>query len=99
MKTLFLGVGMFCFVLLSAGCSSYDAYREKQTERLKQNYIEDVRSALKGELTKTRFESGLQSHDTAIINERTKNGKGLEELKAKLDEETKRAVDETKGLK
>lgn len=99
MKCTFMLLVFTVFVSVIAGCSNYDAYREKQVERLKTNYVEDIRSALKGELTKTRFESGLQSHDTAIINERTKKGDGLEELKAKLDSETKKAVDETSGLK
>lgn len=99
MKRTFVSLLFVVFTSVIVGCSNYDPYREKQTERLKVNYVEDVRSALKGELTKTRFESGLQSFDTGIINERTKKGSGLEELKAKLDADTKKAVDETSGLK
>lgn len=99
MKRAFVLLLFVVFTSVTVGCSNYDPYREQQTERLKVNYVEDVRSALKGELTKTRFESGLQSFDTGIINERTKKGDGLPELKAKLDAETKKAVDETSGLK
>jgi len=99
MKCTFVSLLFVVFTSAIVGCSNYDPYREQQTERLKVNYIEDVRSALKGELTKTRFESGLQSFDTGIINERTKKGIGLDELKAKLDADTKRAVDETSGLR
>ncbi len=91
----------FLFVLILAlpvtgllGCGEYDAYRIKQTSRLKQSHSELIKRALDDKLIKLEFESSLQSYDTAMIEEQSKKGEGLEELKAKLDAETAKMVED-----
>lgn len=89
-------VAMLSLILL-AGCSSYDSHRIKQTENHKRNYIEDVQRALSSELTKGEFRASLQSFDASMIEEQAKKGDGLDELKARLDAETNKAIAATWG--
>lgn len=94
MKRIFavltLSVGLFAF----GGCGQYDAYRVTQIERHKQNTHEGIQRALNGKLTRVEYESILQSFDTSAIDEQAKDPDGLEELKKKLDADTKAKVDE-----
>lgn len=96
-KKLLLSIIMLLYVFFILGCSNYDPHRVKQTENHKRNYIEDVQRALKGELTQTEFRASLQSFDASMIEEQAKSGKGLDELKSKLDAETEKAIIATWG--
>lgn len=84
-------------VVLLAGCSAYDPYRLVQTERHKQNAHEGITRARDGKLTRAEYESILQSFDTSMLEEQAKDGKGLEELKAKLDSDSAAKVAELFG--
>lgn len=86
-------------VVFCCSCASHDPYVEQSHQRHKQMHAEDVQRALDGELTLEEFESSMNKYDAATLNERAKKGEGLEELEAKLADETKEIVQGMKGLK
>ena len=94
MRKLLLTLILVFPVMGLLGCSEYSSYRIKQTSRLKQSHSELIKRALDKKLIRLEFESSLQSYDTAMIEEQSKKGEGLEELKAELDAETAKMIEE-----
>lgn len=94
MKRLSALAVLFAAIFALGGCSSYSSYRITQIERHKQNTHEGIQRALNGKLTKVEYESILQSFDTSAIEEQSKKGDGVDELKKKLDADTAEKVEE-----
>lgn len=97
MRFVLAVVTLCAAAFVGSACSQYDPYRETQTKRHKQTTHEIVKRALEDKLTRIEYESAMQSFDTSIIEERSKEGEGLEELKEELDADSENKVEELFG--
>lgn len=94
MRSILAVVALCAAAFVGSACSQYDSYRITQTKRHKQTTHEITQRALEGKLTKVEYESAMQSFDTSMIEEQSKKGDGLEELKEELDADSEKKVDE-----